>query len=318
MDENQKALEELRKIFSDYLDLEQELYQKFEKKIEQGVILKYSFLPAANVDFLKFFKTCPLWKIIKGSTHFIDEGDFSFRGNLTKPCFLGKDFFNIELTVGEYKQSFSNESIKNIPDFYTLRDLSHQIQFAQEVQEKSEGKIIKQTPEFLARELKKHRHFFIKFTRTKKDASNFRLALENDSYINETDKYKQKIDKKFKDRIKEIVQDSTSLSGEILRLHLQKRLIMWGFQFKGLLEPKDLITQYENIFLFQVFPSLIDASLFINFITFNDNEEVLRQIQEDPYKNQVLKQLNALDLNLPIELTFSGVNMDSTPEFKIL
>ena len=45
MDDNQKALEELRKIFSDYLDLEQELYQKFEKELEQGIVLKYSFLP---------------------------------------------------------------------------------------------------------------------------------------------------------------------------------------------------------------------------------------------------------------------------------
>jgi hypothetical protein len=308
--DNQTALEKLRELFSDYLDLEQEIYQLYESQLNSfGIKLGFYFEKQNQVDFKDFFSKYTLWQVFMGSCHLPDILAMDLRLNMSRPWFLGRDFFDVEIQIDNQKLLIKSEQPNG--HFLDLQKLLSRV------------KLFNEYPGTVSEHHKAHdfyhkftvhKYFIIKLIRVKKDESGFRKYLEVENCLLSTEEYRDKLEKIFQLTIKEILQ-GLDMTEEVIRLHLQERLSLWGFRFSKMLTEEELLRQYSIVKLGNIFPAVLDGALFIQALTYNSNEEVIEAIKNNDYKKLLHKFISRLEKQKILLLKYNGVNLDGHPEF---
>jgi hypothetical protein len=105
------------------------------------------------------------------------------------------------------------------------------------------------------------------------------------------------------------------MTEEVIRLHLQERLSLWGFRFSKILSEAELLQQYSIVRLANIFPAVLDGALFIQALTYNSNEAVIESIKNNDYKKLLHKFISRLEKQKILLLKYNGVNLDGHPEF---
>lgn len=313
-DHNQKALEKLRELFSDYEDLELELYQLYESQLNSfGVKLGFYFPNNINIDYADFFQKHNLWNIFKGSIHLYDLFYTDLRMQMNRPWLLGRDYFNVEISIGNETLVIPN-SKNGIPNCLDLQTLLSQVNLFYNYPDSAN--LVDFNASNFVKEFKTNRHFIIKLVRTKKEPS-IRMFLEKENYINNSDDYRSFLERKLQSRVMDIL-DNAEMAEETIKMHLQTRLALWGFRFSKMLSPEELIQQFGVVKVGQIFPSLLDARLFIDSLSYNSNEEVVKEIKNNTYKMFLNKFLSRLESQKILLLKYNGINLDNQPEFVLL
>lgn len=308
--DNQTALEKLRELFSDYLDLEQEIYQLYESQLNSfGVKLGFYFDKNHQIDFKEFFSKYNLWQVFLGSCHLPDVLSMDLRLNMSRPWFLGRDFYDVEIQIDTQKLLIKSQQPNG--HYLDLHRLLGSIKlfndYPMAVSEHS-----KTTD--LYHSFTIHKYFIIKLIRVKKDESGFRKYLEVENCLLSTEEYRDKLEKIFQISVKQIL-NGLDITEEVIRLHLQERLSLWGFRFSKILTEEELLRQYSIVKLGNIFPAVLDGALFIQALTYNSNEAVIDAIKNNDYKKLLHKFVSRLEKQKILLLKYNGVNLDGHPEF---
>lgn len=308
--DNQAALEKLRELFSDYIDLEQEIYQLYESQLNSyGVKLGFYFQKQNQVNFKEFFSKYNLWQIFMGSCHLPDILMMDLRMSMSRPWFLGRDFFDVEIQIDTQKLLIKSEQPNG--HFLDLQKLLSRVKLFNEYPSQlGEG----HNSEDFYHQFTVHKYFIIKLIRVKKDESGFRKYLEVENCLLSTEEYRDKLEKILQISVKEILQ-GLDMTEEVIRLHLQERLSLWGFRFSKMLTEEELLRQYSVVKLGNIFPAVLDGALFIQALTYNSNEEVILAIKNNDYKKLLHKFISRLEKQKILLLKYNGVNLDGYPEF---
>lgn len=308
---NQEALEQLRILFSDSVDLEQELYQTYESQLNSfGIKFGFYFPKDIQMDFADFFKKYNLWQIFSGSMSFPDIFFMGLRDQMQRPWLLARDFFNVEIQIGNVKVHISNQKNK-VDNCLDLQQLLSQIYLFQSYPSNSD-EIIDNAA--LAREFKTNKYFIVKLIRTKKELTGFRKYLETENCILNSDTYRDKLEVKLQEKVKDILAN-LDITEDVIRMHLQERLALWGYRFSKVLTEDELIQQYEIVKAGHIFPSVLDSSLLIQSLTYNSNEQVIDSIKNNEYKEILRKFLSRIETQKILLMKYNGVNLEGNPEF---
>ena len=308
---NNEALEKLRELFSDYEDLEMELYQLYESQLNSfGIKLGFYFPSNIQLDYADFFQKYDLWTIFKGSIHLYDIFYTALRMQMTRPWLLSRDYFNIEISIGNEKIIIPN-SKNGIPNCMDLQTLLSQVKLFYSYPDSAN--LADHDAANFVKEFKSNKHFVISLVRTKKEPS-VRQYLEKENYINNSDDYRSFLEKTLQTRVVDIL-DNADMSEETIRMHLQTRLALWGFRFSKILTTEEIIQQFSIVKAGQIFPSLLDARLFIDSLSYNSNSQVIDSIKSNNYKAFLNKFLSRLENQKILLLKYNGNNLENQPEF---
>lgn len=309
--DNRSSLDKLRELFSNFEDFESDLYQLYEVLLNtSGVNLTFSFNESTTMDFTSFFQKHTLWDMFKDSVRIYDSSYTSLRMNMYSPWFVKRDCFNLEITSGNQTIFITNHK-NNVPNVMDLESLLSSVNLF--FRYPTSSNIGEQNHSEFVREFKKTKKFTLKLKRTKTDSS-LRTFLEKQNIINDTGAYRVFIETKLQKKVFELLSD-TDLLEETLRLHLQTRLALWGFRYKDLLSNDDLINQFKIVKVAQVFPNLLEARLFLDYLSFNDNNKILDEIENHTYKHFLMKFLNKIENKENLILQYNGINLEGKPEF---
>jgi hypothetical protein len=308
---NQQALEKLRELFSDYVDLEQEIYQNFESQLNSfGIKLGFYFPKEVKLDFNDFFSKYSLWQMFCGSVNLPDIFFMDLRMQMSRPWFLSRDFFDIEIIVGSQKIKIKSEQQLN-NHFLDLQQLLSKTFLFNQYPLSVDGTVDNLS---LAKEFKTTKYFIIKLIRVKKEESGFRKYLELENCLLNSEEYREKLEKILQATVKETLAN-LDVTEDVIRMHLQERLALWGYRFSKILNEEELISQYSIVKIGNIFPSLLDGALFIQSLTYNSNEAVIEAIKNNKYKNLLNRFLSRLENQKILLMKFNGINLESNPEF---
>lgn len=216
----------------------------------------------------------------------------------------------MEIAIGNEKLLISN--VKNgIPNCLDLQTLLSQVHLFYSYPDSANLNDF--NAEKFAKEFKTNKHFIIKLVRTKKEPS-IRQYLEKENYINSSDDYRVFLEKKMQTRVAEVLEN-VDVMEETIRMHFQERLALWGFRFSKMLSPEELIQQFSVVKAGTIFPSLLDARLFIDSISYNSNEKTIDEIKGNDYKTFLNKFLSRLEQQKILILKYNGLNLENQPEF---
>lgn len=306
-----KALQVLREFFSDYEDLELELYNNYESLLNSyGVKLAFYFPNNIGLDYADFFQKHTLWDIFKGSMHLYDIFYSDLRMNMWRPWFISRDHFNLEISIGSVTLKINNTK-NGIQNVYDLQSLLSQIRLFYNYPDSVNLEDFDHNQ--LVNEFKKNKHFIVKLIRTKKEGS-VREFLEKQNYMNTPSDYRDFLERSLQLRVLEILNNA-DLAEETIRMHLQARLAVWGFRYSKILNSQEIIDHFKELKVSQIFPSLLEAKLFINSLAYNSNEQLVESIKNDNYKSFLNEFISKIENQKMLLMKYNGINLENKPEF---
>ena len=304
------ALEKLRELFSDYEDLEHELYINYESILNSyGLKFGFYFSPNISLNYSDFFSKNSLWNMIQGSFSLPDIYFSELRTQMRRPWVLAKDYFDIEIQIGTEKLFFPCFNGTNILD---LQQLSSQISIFHNYPNhfKQEGYELQK----LASEFKKNKNFIVKLLRKQKETGNFREYLENQNYLKNPESYKNFLEDYFQQSVKNILNQD-SFESEMVRMDLQARLSLWGFRYTKILNTDELLDQFKIVKASNLFPSVLDIRYFIEHLSFGENKALIENIKNNDYKKYMITFLSKIENKKILLMKYNGINLESKPEF---
>lgn len=307
---DESALEKLRDLFSDYEDLEHELYINYESSLSSyGLKFGFYFSPNIAIDYVDFFQKNNLWSMIQGSFNLPDIFFSDLRTQMRRPWILAKDYFDIEIQIGTEKLFFPCFNGTNILD---LQQLSSQITLFHSYPHHfaKDNYDVKK----LALEFKQNKSFIVKLVRKQKETGNFREYLEKQNYLKTPESYKTFLEQYFQSSVKNILNQD-SFESEMVRMDLQARLSLWGFRYSKILSLEELLEQFNIVKVSNLFPSVLDIRYFIEHLSFGENKALMENINKNDYKKHTIKFLSKIENKKILLMKYNGINLENRPEF---
>lgn len=308
---NQEALEKLRELFGDYLDLEQEIYQVYESQLNSfGIKLGFYFANEVNLNFEEFFQKYSLWEMFQGSVKLLGAMDMELRMAMDRPWFLSRDFFDVEILIGDKKIKIASMQPKNFS--LDLQELLSQTFLFNKYPSSVAENNVQQHELFKAFKLNKY--FIVKLVRVKKGDVKFQQYVESENCLLDSEAYREKLERILQAVVLETLANLDVME-DVVRMHLQERLALWGYRFSKILNEEELIEQYKIVKISNIFTSLLDGALFIQSLTYNSNEVVMESIRNNKYKELLFRFLSRLEKQKILLLKYNGINLENQPEF---
>lgn len=286
----------LRELFIDSVDLEQELFQEYEKNLDNKGIFFTLIIPK-SIKF-SFFEQNSVLDILLSFSNVIGFLDNNLRNRMDKPWFFSTDKLNLDIIVDDKVMSIETSTIftEAFRDIYLFQDNKSNITYNGFL---NSGRII------------------FKIRRTKREVPLIDATIKN-SFLDNTGNYYGALKKDLADKVYSTLYQKNGILDEYSTMTLQERLAIFGYRYSHKLNREDLDDLYTSqIHLNSKFQNPLDAAAFVNNIFFGSNTDVMNSIRNNPYKDSLMEIINQIEQGFLI-LHYQGASIETEkPYFSI-